>query len=54
MQLYLRKGRTFYLPFDKKFNEDKDQFKLIQLHAKWVENTAYQIIYDNLGNFGKW
>ena len=52
-KFYLREGRTVYLPFAIKFNEDKDQLKPVQLHAKWGENTAYQVIYDDLGSFVK-
>lgn len=54
MKLYPREGRTVYFTFDIKFNEDKDQLKLIQLCAEWDKNTAYQVIYDNLGSFDDW
>lgn len=49
MKIQPREGRTVYLPFDIKLNEDKDQ-----LCAEWDKNTAYQVIYDNLGSFNDW
>lgn len=53
-KVYSSEGRTLYLPFHIKFNEDKDQVKFTQLHVERGENKAYQVIYYDLGRFGNW
>lgn len=54
MKMYLRESRTVCLPFDTEVNEDKYYLKITQLHAERSEETAYQIIQDDHGSFGKW